>query len=136
MEGHCLCGAVRVSVGDHDPAVTTCHCSMCRRWNGLAMPGFDAEPDQVTVTGPVVRYRSSSFAERAFCGTCGTHLWIRDDGKQYELMPGLFDAARDFPLAGEVYADRAFASARFAGDHPRGSAAEYEATRPHVEGRP
>ena len=132
MEGHCLCGAVRLSVGVHDPNVTVCHCAMCRRWNGLAMPGFDAEAEQVTVSGPVRTYRSSSFAERAFCGTCGTHLWIRDDGRQYELMPGLFDGAAGFPLVGEVYADRAFACATFAGDHPRGTAAEYEAANPFV----
>ena len=51
-----------------------------------------------------------SFAERAFCAVCGSHLWMRDNtGKTYELMPGLFDEARDWPLRSEVYSDRAMA---------------------------
>lgn len=52
-----------------------------------------AAAEDVRVTGEVAAFRSSPFAERAFCPVCGTHLWIRDDGGDYDLMPGLFDAA-------------------------------------------
>ena len=51
-------------------------------------------------------------------------------------MPGLFDAARDWPLRSEVYADRAMAAVRLMGDHPRASAAEYEARNAHAGGEP
>jgi hypothetical protein len=140
MTGHCLCGAVTLRVLAHDPRVGACHCRMCQRWSGGLFPSFAAR--EVQVRGQVARYRSSPFAERAFCPVSGTHLWMRDvepDGEAaadapYELMPGLFDAARDWPLRSEIYTDRALACLRLEGDHRRATRAEYEATHAHIEG--
>ena len=42
-------------------------------------------------------------------------------------MPGLFDAARGWPLRSEIYTDRAMASVQLSGDHRRKTRAEYEA---------
>ena len=128
IEGRCLCGAVTVRAV---PAggVSACHCRPCRRWSGAVFAGFDAE--RVEIEGPVRTFRSSAFAARAWCGECGTHLWFRDDGRPYELSPGLFDEAADWPLEREVYADRARAF-RLSGAHERVSAAAYEMEHPHV----
>lgn len=140
ITGHCLCGAVTITVaGEHDPRVGACHCRMCQRWSGGLFLCFTADAAAITVTGEVTRYRSSAFAERAFCPRCGSHLWFNDvdEGGQprcYELMPGLFDAARDWPLRSEIYVDRAMACVRLAGDHRRRTRAEYEAENPFVEG--
>ena len=140
ITGHCLCGAVTIRVaGGHDPRVGACHCRMCQRWTGGLFLCFTAEASAVTVTGEVSRYRSSSFAERAFCPRCGSHLWFNDveeggEPKAYELMPGLFDAARGWPLRSEIYVDRAMASIHLTGDHRRKSRAEYEAGNPFVPG--
>ena len=136
MTGHCLCGAVTVRVaGPHDPRPGACHCRMCQRWSGGLFLCFNADAAGVTVEGPVTRYASSGFAERAFCQVCGSHLWMRDImGQSYELMPGLFDAVRDQPLRSEVYADRAMASVRLQGDHRRATQAEYEQKNHHVAG--
>lgn len=90
--------------------------------------------DSVEVVGPVQHYRSSSFAERAWCGACGTQLWIKDDDGPYELTPGLFDDARGLPLSHEIYADRAYACVALAGGHKRFTRAEYEAAERYVEG--
>lgn len=137
MTGRCLCGAVTIRVeGGHDPRIGACHCRMCQRWSGGLFLCFEAEAEAVSVEGPVVRHASSTFSERAFCGTCGSHLWMRDygDDKGYDLMPGLFDAAQGWPLRSEIYTDRALASVRLSGDHPRMTRAQYEARTPHVEG--
>lgn len=138
MEGRCLCGAVTLRVdGAHDASAGACHCRMCQRWSGGLFLSFEADAAGLTVTGPVTRHASSGFAERAFCAVCGSHLWLRDTGPDetiYELMPGLFDDARHWPLRSEVYADRAMASVRLAGDHARASAADYEAKSLHVAG--
>jgi hypothetical protein len=112
---------------------------MCQRWSGGLFLCFTADPSAVTVTGPVTRYRSSSFAERAFCPRCGSHLWFNDvdaDGRpqSFELMPGLFDAAQDWPLRSEIYVDRAMACVRLQGDHRRKTRAAYEADHPFVPG--
>ena len=93
---------------------------------GLVVPADDVE-----VTGEVATYRSSSFAERAWCPACGTQLWFREDGAGFELMPGLFDGASDLPLVREVYADRAFACVPLEGDHKRVTKDEYEGRNPH-----
>ena len=139
LEGRCLCGAVTVRVaGEHDPRPGACHCRMCQRWSGGLFLCFHAAADGVTVAGPVVRFASSAFAERAFCGVCGSHLWMRNTGDGadagYDLMPGLFDALHDAPLRSEVYADCAMAAVRLQGDHRRATRAEYERRNLHVAG--
>ena len=137
IEGRCLCGAVTVRVdGAHDPRPGACHCRMCQRWTGAVLMCFRAQPEAVTVEGPVRRYVAAGFAERAFCDTCGSHLWMRDlkGNDPYDLMPGLFDDARDWPLHSEIYIDRAMASVRLQGAESRRTRAEYEAESPHIEG--
>jgi hypothetical protein len=141
ITGHCLCGAVTITVaGEHDPRVGACHCRMCQRWSGGLFLCFNAKASAVTVTGEVTRYRSSAFAERAFCPRCGTHLWFNNvnegtsEPDDYELMPGLFDAARGWPLRSEIYTDRAMASVQLSGDHRRKTRAEYEASNPFIAG--
>ena len=137
VEGRCLCGAVSVRVAHADDARPgACHCRMCQRWSGALFVCFAAPADAVTVTGEVARHASSDIAERAFCPTCGSHLWMRDTSSpeaDYELMPGLFDAARDWPLRSEIYSDRAFASVRLEGEHERVTRARWEAENPSVE---
>jgi hypothetical protein len=136
LEGRCLCGAVEVRVSAHAGEVSACHCSYCRRWTGSAMWCLAAGDGAVEAGGPVRTWRSTPFSVRAWCGTCGTHLWIRDDDGDYDLVPGLFEGAAGLPMVREVYADRALASVRLAGDHPRVSAAEYQAAHRFVEGGP
>ncbi len=135
--GHCLCGAVTLAVsGLHDPSPGACHCRMCQRWSGAVFLAFDVQSDALTVTGPVAIYASSSFAERAFCSVCGSHLWLRDTGPNetiVDLMPGLFDEARDWPLQSEIYTDQAMASVQLAGEHQRATSAEYEKENPFVQ---
>ncbi len=132
IEGRCLCGAVTIRVGAHREGVSACHCTMCKRWTGGVYLMFTAAPEEVEISGPVKTYRSSPFAQRAFCETCGSHIWLRDDGGEYEFMPGLFEAAADYPLISEAYADQAMASVPLAGAHKRTTRAEYEASYPFV----
>ncbi len=143
IQGHCLCGAVNIMIdGHYGQRVGACHCRMCQRWAGNVNTAFHADAAAVTVNGPITSYQSSPFAERTFCAVCGSHLWYRDlagdgrpvPGADYVISPGLFDAARDWPLTHEIYADRAFASGRLAGDHASQTRAEVEAESPHLEG--
>lgn len=138
LSGRCLCGAVTVEVdGEHATTVGVCHCGMCRRWGDGVYADFPAAAEAVTVAGPVRRYASSDFAERAFCAACGSHLWFRltsEAGADYLLMPGLFAETSGFALKDEGYVDRAPAYATLAGDHPRTTRADFEARSNHVQG--
>lgn len=138
MTGKCLCGAVTINVsGACETEVGACHCRMCQRWSGGLFLNFDASPSAVSYDGPVRRFASSPFSERAFCGTCGSPLWMRDTTSPddiFGLMPGLFDEARHWPLRSEIYIDQALSCVSLAGDHNRLTAAEYESQHPHVQG--
>lgn len=132
LHGACLCRRVRIVVARYEPTLSACHCRLCVTWAGGPQMGFEAPVDAVTIEGTPARFRATPFSERAFCPDCGTALWLKDDTGGYEFVPGLFPGARDFPLVREVYADCAYASARFAGDHPRVTKADYEQTHSHV----
>ena len=138
LSGRCLCGAVRVEIdGDYVAAVGACHCLMCQRWGGMLFGSFVATADHVDVMGEVTRHASSTFSERAFCTTCGSHIWIRNtdpEETEIELFPGLFEDAKDWPLISEIYTDRAPQYTPLAGDHRRATRAEYEARNKFVEG--
>ena len=121
--------------------MSACHCEMCRRWSGSIQMGIEAREDDVTVTGPVKTYRSSDFAERAWCGRCGSALWLRNvagsDVGHFEFVPGLFENAAGATLVREVYADCCPDGYALAGDLERVSKADYEAKFDHVpEERP
>ena len=99
--------------------------------------GMEIPKDRIRVEGPVKTFASSSFAQRAWCDTCGTTLWFADtegEGAAYlELAPGLFDNAGGARLARVVYADCHPDGYQLAGDYVSVTKAEYESGHRHVE---
>ncbi|NDV02902.1 GFA family protein [Pseudoroseicyclus tamaricis] len=136
VTGRCLCGAVTVTAAQLPAEMSACHCEMCRKWSGSVGMGLPVPEEELSVTGEVQTYASSSFAERAWCPTCGSALWFRDTkGKNVgtvELCPGLFENAGGARLVREVYADQCPEGYAFAGDHDRWSRADYEAREQFV----
>ncbi len=127
--GRCLCGKVSYTATEPDTHVHGCHCSMCRRWCGSSM--LAAEVASVAFDGEehIRRYRSSDWAERGFCGECGTNLFYRlIEADKYIMSLGSFDDAAPFELAGEIFVDEKPAGYAFAGDHPRMTGAEFMAS--------
>lgn len=111
LKGQCLCGAVRISAVPARPALSACHCDMCRRWTSSAFMAIDAERGSVEVTGPARTITTSDWAERAFCGDCGSPLWYRItlEGPmhgQMQLAAGLFENAAGADLRLELFIDR------------------------------
>lgn len=77
--GGCLCGEIRFEIKGEDIGTTYCHCRMCQRFAGAPASvgtGFPKDNLQVTQGEPKI-YASSVIAERAFCPTCGSSLWMR-----------------------------------------------------------
>lgn len=105
MKGKCLCGSIEVSAKPHGE-VGLCHCSMCRRWSGGPMFAVHCGPDvQFTGPSPTI-YRSSDWAERGFCGQCGTHLFYHLlPANEYILPAGLFQD-QAFSLTNEIFIDQ------------------------------
>lgn len=128
-QGRCLCGAVRITARLVSGDVSVCHCVMCRRWSGAVFAVVDAE--DVTAEGPVTRYPSSPGVARAFCATCGSHLWFQQ-GNTYEVCTGLLDIP--MRLVREIYTDQAQGWCSLSGDHQRLTRAEYLAETPGAAG--
>jgi hypothetical protein len=118
IEGHCLCGAVTVRATPTRRHVEACHCTMCRRWSGIAFVGVMCG-SKVEIGGEehVTRYRSSGWAERGFCGTCGSNLFYRYlPLDNYGFTAGLFPDEALLPLSEEIFVDEKPAYYAFAGD--------------------
>ncbi|MGO4223534.1 GFA family protein [Lysobacter sp. TAF61] len=95
-EGGCLCGAVRYRATAEPLRGVICHCDICRRHSGapaLAFVHFPAASFAWTGRQPDW-FRSSQFAERAFCATCGSTLGMREDvlGDRVQVAVGSLDA--------------------------------------------
>lgn len=79
MTGGCQCGAVRYALYREPQSADICHCRMCQRAVGnLFMAAASLKRSDFAWTrGEPATYRSSSVAERGFCGRCGTPLFFR-----------------------------------------------------------
>ena len=84
VKGACLCGAVQFEVTLPTLGCCHCHCSICRRFSGAGYATFfqvSRERFRLLAGGEnLQRYRSSPWAQRAFCKTCGSGLFGEPDG--------------------------------------------------------
>jgi hypothetical protein len=79
LTGGCQCGAVRYALYTEPFKADICHCRMCQRALGnLFLAGASVQQaDFAWTRGAPATFRSSSIAERGFCGQCGTPLFFR-----------------------------------------------------------
>lgn len=120
ITGTCLCGAVNITVTADHTDVGICHCNMCRRWGGGPAMGIEAvKASDIDIAGQdsIATYRSSEWAERAFCGICGTNLYYRlVEADEYSVCAGIFDDADRFVLTMQIFIDEKPAFYTFANE--------------------
>ena len=98
--GSCLCGAVRLTTTGNLRGVVYCHCSQCRKQTGHYFAATNVSNADLTIDGGenITWFRSSDFAERGFCRTCGSALfWKPRDGDDISVLAGLFDKPSYLP---------------------------------------
>ena len=129
--GHCLCGAVRYRLETPPEGYSACHCSMCRRWSGGIELGLTFMEGDIHWEGAenIRTYASSDWAERGFCGTCGSGLFWRLTAAgpmqgMMSLSAGSLDSLDGLELTTEVYIDHKPAGHAFAGERKRMTEAE------------
>lgn len=106
MTGGCLCGAVKFTA-EPKREVGACHCSMCRKWTAGPFLTVDCG-DTLKIADPanVEVYRSSDWAERAFCKRCGSTLFYRLVGRNMHFMSvEAFDDVSPFVFADQIFID-------------------------------
>ena len=127
LRGSCLCGAVVVLARPMRPELHACHCEMCRRWTGSAfvVVPVDAEGARFEGAESIRTYPSSAWAERGFCGRCGTHLfyYYKPEGT-YACPVGFFADPGDMALTSEIFVDEQPAYYSFAESTVRKTAAQ------------
>lgn len=118
--GGCLCGAVRF-VGTGQPSgVQVCHCEQCARWTGG--PAMCVEfKDGIDITGTVSWFASSPWAERGFCGACGSGMFYRlKDTSYINVAAGFLDDRGDLAAIDQhIFIDRKPHYYDFADNAPR-----------------
>jgi hypothetical protein len=106
MDGKCLCGSITIRTPDKT-SIDACHCGMCRRWGGSPALGVSCGSD-VHIDGfeKLKVYKSSEWAERAFCGECGTHMFYKLSAtNEYFVPAGLFQNDIEFELKEQIFID-------------------------------
>lgn len=88
LEGSCHCGAVHFSLeSKHPTPFNRCYCSICRKTAGSGGYAINLSGDfdslKIEGTENMSKYSAvingeTSQAERSFCKTCGSALWLWD----------------------------------------------------------
>lgn len=73
--GRCMCGAITYKA-EVPGAFSACHCKMCQRWASGLFMGVHTKGFELTAGKDVfTRFKSSDWAERGFCGKCGSNIY-------------------------------------------------------------
>lgn len=118
MKGQCLCGAVTITTAG-EQTLDACHCGTCRRWGGGPFMTVHGSDDiRIDGGGKLKAYRSSEWAERAFCAECGTHLFYHLlPANKYFLSAWLFEEASGMEFKRQIFIDRKPGNYAFANDN-------------------
>ena len=105
--GRCLCGAVKITLTAEHREVGVCHCAMCRRWgSGPNMAVHVGRDLEIEGREHITAYRSSDWAERAFCGKCGSNLYYRlVQADDHVVCAGLLDDQSGLSLTSQIFID-------------------------------
>lgn len=124
--GGCLCGAVRYTALVAEPHMDVCHCGMCRRWSGGTFMAVSAQELKIEDDTQLGVYKSSDWAERLFCKSCGTSLfWRMTQGGDF--LAASFQSLDDtagFSFTSEIFIDEKPDLYSFAGARARKTGAQ------------
>ena len=104
--GQCICGAVtfQAEIGD---GIGACHCTQCQRWTGGG-PYLSVRVQNLQIEGEdrVLAYHASAWGERGVCGTCGSTIYWRMQGKPLSnVAVGLLDDQSGLSVTEEIFVD-------------------------------
>lgn len=125
INGHCLCGRVKVELEEPAAKLELCQCDMCRRWGGAFYAAQTGKDFTIDGEDAITAFQSSDWGERAFCSTCGSNIWWRflPTGNR-SFSAGLFDDTRHSDIEKEIFVDERADWCRVQGDHPQQTGAE------------
>lgn len=107
INGRCNCGAVCFTGLAKEGAVSVCHCDMCRRWSSGPYLSISCRDMCFEGEQAITVVRSSDWAERGFCGRCGSNIYYHLVGTiEYQIAVGTLDDQSNLHLELQVFTDR------------------------------
>ena len=113
VAGGCRCGAVRYELAiEAIPPAYACHCLQCQTWSGSAFSEqLLLREDQVSVTGPVVRYdlmTEDRTSHQRMCGVCHTRLYNTNTRRSgiAVIRAGTLDDSHRVEVAAHIWVKR------------------------------
>lgn len=104
---------------------------MCRKWSGGIYIGLHVSAEEAIIEGEdnITVFKSSEWAERAFCKTCGSNLFYRVTAPgphkgDYHFGLGLLDNPDELSLTEEIFIDEKPTVYSFANDTKKMTGAE------------
>lgn len=129
--GSCACGAVQYTINDDlQQQASICHCTTCQAWSGGVFLYVASKNVQIRDPERNVQiWKSSEWAERAFCRTCGSALYCRITAEgpmhgEYHVAAGTLTDWKDIQLQKEIFVDRKPAGYSFQEDTQKMTADE------------
>lgn len=104
--GRCLCGGVAFTIDGAMSELSACHCAQCRRQSGHFVVAGETVKTDITFQSDetLAWYRSSDFAQRGFCKTCGSALfWQKDGSDDLSVNIGSLDQPTGLRLASHIF---------------------------------
>jgi len=143
LEGKCVCGAVGFKITKDQKQVGACHCPMCQAWSGGVFIGIQAGKDEAELIGEdhLTIYKSSDWAERAFCSKCGSSMFYRVTAPgpmqgEFHFGAGTLTNWEGLTMDEEIFIDRKPAAYAFDGPTKQMTTAEMMALFAPPEGAP
>ncbi|MBX9454666.1 MAG: GFA family protein [Rhizobium sp.] len=104
--GSCLCGGISYRISGDLRPVVACHCNQCRKASGHYVAATQALARDIEIEGDPRWYRSSDFAERGFCATCGSNLFWRKHGGAYvSIFAGGLDGPTGLKMVSQLHCE-------------------------------
>lgn len=129
LTGKCACGVICYKVLDEklEEGFGPCHCSTCRAWSGGVYFGMKVTKYEIIDPQNMLQcWKSSDWAERAFCKQCGSSLFYRLTGDGPMKGVAYFGAGtldhwnnEDLKLGSEIFIDSKPKAYSFEGTHPK-----------------
>lgn len=104
--GQCMCGAIKFAV-ETSGGFSQCHCKMCQRWASGRFMGVQTNKFEI-VEGKekLTKFKSSDWAERAFCSVCGSNIYYHAaDYGEPNVAIGTLDDTRGLKMNYSWFAD-------------------------------
>ena len=112
LSGKCACGAVSYTIKENPGQFHACYCQTCQAWSGGVLLSVNGGKDPIIINGDKLSvWKSSSWAERAFCSTCGSSIYYKVTApgpheNEIYFCAGSLDDFKGMKLHQELYIDR------------------------------